>query len=196
MQHRLNPVQRELEHHAASSPRASRPAATGRRAIEIAAAVGNQATWTSPVAAAGKGIKHLLGPVRRELEHHAAPSPKASRPAAIGRRAIEIAAAVGNQVGIGVSPIAGTPRKGVQHQHRLGPALRKLEHDTISRRAAKFGCAIEIAAAVGNQAGLGISPVAGAARKGVQHRLGWRGQGAAPRRRGHRQRGGRKSRRQ
>ncbi len=90
-------------------------------------------------------MQNRLGPARRELEHHAATDPAATRTrrsASFGL-AIEIAAAVGNQAGIGKTPVAAA-RKGVEH--RLGPARRELEHRAECR-------AIEIATAVGNQAG-------------------------------------------
>ena len=90
---------RELEHHAPSRP----AAATVRRAIEIAGAVGNQGgLGINPVAAARKtaeGMQHRLGPARRELEHHAVIL-RAARVCC----AIEIAGAVGNQA-VGTSPV-------------------------------------------------------------------------------------------
>ena len=58
---------------------------------------GKSAPGITPVAAAREGIEHRLGPARRELEHHAV-----SRRAASVRRIIEIAAAVGNQAGLGI----------------------------------------------------------------------------------------------
>src|ERR1700730_2216109 len=60
---RDEPSARQLEHHALS-----RRAAIGRRALEIAGSVGNQAgPGRSPVAAPREGIEHRLGPARREL---------------------------------------------------------------------------------------------------------------------------------
>src|ERR1700730_6401970 len=71
---RDEPSARQLEHHALS-----RRAAIGRRALEIAGSVGNQAgPGRSPVAAAREGIEHRLGPARRELEHCADIRPAAA----------------------------------------------------------------------------------------------------------------------
>ena len=45
-------------------------------------------------------------------------------------------------------------------------------HASVRRAAAKVCCAVEVAGAVGNQAPVGEVAVAGATRKGIQHRLG------------------------
>ncbi len=200
VQQRQGAARRELEHDAKSDS-GWRRAAKLRRPKEIAAAIGNEAGEGKSPVAARKSVQHLIGgPARRELEHRAASagrerdSEASQRPAAKPCRPIDIAAAADNHPGEGLSPVAGGPRKRVQHLI-VCPARRELEHRAASGcaasgRADSYPCRpIKIAAAADNRPGEGLSPVAGGPRKRVQDRQGRSGRGGAARRDAQGQRG-------
>jgi hypothetical protein len=105
-----------------------------------------------------------------KLEHRAATSCDiaAHRGAAEIGRAVEIARRIGDQAGEGFFPVAA----GEAVEDIQGPRRRQLEDCAATRGliaarigAAQLGRAVEIARRVGDQAGVGICPVAGAAAR-------------------------------
>jgi hypothetical protein len=142
-------------------------------AVEIAGAIEDEAAvGVGPIAPIAEAVQYgfcpAATPVRLQLEDR----PEAMNATADGR-AVEIAAGIDDQAGVGILSIRAITQT---VKHRFSPAAApigcQLEHRTEPMDAAIVGGAVHVARTIPNQAGFRIDPIRRVGIEVVQYRLG------------------------